>query len=62
MCEELAGLLYPEGNSQWLRVPVGIIDKCCQEEKAPGRPHCGLAVLKGCLQERFGQTFQQDPL
>ena len=27
------------------------------EEKALARPHCGLSVLKGGLEERWGQTF-----
>ena len=27
------------------------------EEKAPGRPDCGLPVLKGSLQKRWGQAF-----
>lgn len=45
--EELVGQLHPESNSQWLRDPVGISDKWCQEGKGPGRPFCGLQYLKG---------------
>jgi len=29
-----------------------------EEEKTPGRPYGGLSVLKGGLEERWGQTFQ----
>jgi len=37
------------------RLRVGAVQP--GEEKAPGRPYCGLSVLKGGLQERRGQTF-----
>jgi len=27
------------------------------EEQAAGRPYCGLSILKGGLEDRWGQTF-----
>lgn len=29
-----------------------------EKEKAPGRPDCGLSVLEGALQKRWGQTLE----
>jgi len=31
----------------------------CSLEKAPGRPYCGLSVLRGDLEESWRETFYQ---
>jgi len=52
-----------------MKVSRGLEHLSCEErlkelrlsslEKAPGRPYCGLPVLKGGLQERWGGTLNQ---